>query len=43
MDVRIKVAIYLLSARTEVAKPVLEEAAKSEGMIPFEAAQVLKC
>jgi hypothetical protein len=41
MDVRVKAAIYLLSDRPEVAKPVLEEAAKSEGMIPFEASQAL--
>jgi hypothetical protein len=42
MDVRVKAALYLLSKRPEEAKPVLEEAAKSEGMIPFEAAQALK-
>lgn len=42
MDVRVKAALYLLSERPEEAKPVLEEAAKSEGMIPFEAAQALK-
>ncbi len=42
MDVRVKAAIYLLSDRPAVAKPVLEEAAKSEGLIPFEAAQALK-
>jgi hypothetical protein len=41
MDVRVKAAIYLLSDRPEVARPVLEEAAKSEGMIPFEASQAL--
>jgi hypothetical protein len=42
MDVRVKAALYLLSERPEEAKPVLEAAAKSEGMIPFEAAQALK-
>ncbi|WP_164015500.1 DUF2019 domain-containing protein [Pyxidicoccus trucidator] len=42
MDVRVKAAIYLLSERPEQARPVLEDAAKSEGMIPFEAAQALK-
>lgn len=42
MDVRVKAAIYLLSDRPAVARPVLEEAAKSEGMIPFEAAHALK-
>jgi hypothetical protein len=42
MDVRVKAAIYLLSERPEQARPVLEEAARSEGMIPFEAAQALK-
>jgi hypothetical protein len=42
MDVRVKAAIYLLSERSTQALPVLEEAAKSKGMIPFEASQVLK-
>ena len=42
MDVRVKAAIYLLSERPSQALPVLEEAAKSTGMIPFEASQVLK-
>jgi len=42
MDVRVKAAIYLLSDRPAQALPVLEEAAKSKGMIPFEASQVLK-
>lgn len=42
MDVRVKAAIYLLSERPALALPVLEEAAKSKGMIPFEASQVLK-
>lgn len=42
MDVRVKAAIYLLSKRPEEARPVLEEAAKSEGLVPFEASQALK-
>lgn len=42
MDVRVKAAIYLLSDRPAVARPVLEEASKSEGMSPFEASQALK-
>jgi len=42
MDVRVKAAIYLLSERPVDARPVLEKAAKSEGMVPFEAAQALK-
>lgn len=42
MDVRVKAAIYLLSERPEQARPVLEDAARSEGMVPFEAAQALK-
>jgi hypothetical protein len=42
MDVRVKAALYLLSERPTQALPVLEEAAKSKGMIPFEASQVLK-
>jgi hypothetical protein len=42
MDVRVRAAIYLLADRPGQAVPVLEEAAKSEGMIPFEAAQALK-
>ena len=42
MDVRVKAAAYLLRYRTDDAKKVLEEAVKSEGMIPFIAAQVLK-
>jgi hypothetical protein len=41
MDVRVKAAAYLLRYRTAEARAVLEEAAKSEGMIPFIAAQVL--
>jgi hypothetical protein len=42
MDVRVYAAICLLSDRPEQAKPVLEEAAKGEGLIPFEASQALK-
>ncbi len=42
MDVRVRAALYLLSDRPAEAGPVLEEAAKSEGMVPFEAAQALK-
>jgi hypothetical protein len=42
MDVRVKAAAYLLRHRPEEAKAVLEEAARSEGMIPFIASQVLK-
>ena len=42
LDVRVKAATYLLSERPEQAKPVLEEAAKGEGMIPFLATQTLK-
>lgn len=42
MDVRVRAAIYLLSERPKDASPVLEEAAKGEGMIPFEASQALK-
>jgi len=42
MDVRVYAAVFLLSERPEQAKPVLEEAAKREGLIPFEASQALK-
>jgi hypothetical protein len=42
MDVRVKSAAYLLRCRTAEAKAVLEEAARSEGMIPFIASEVLK-
>jgi hypothetical protein len=42
MDVRVKAASYLLSDRSAQAKPVLEEAAKGQGMIPFLASQTLK-
>ncbi|HEX5753382.1 MAG TPA: DUF2019 domain-containing protein [Archangium sp.] len=42
MDVRVYAAVFLLSERPEQARPVLEEAAKGEGLIPFEASQALK-
>jgi hypothetical protein len=42
MDVRINAAIFLLNDRPAQAKPVLEEAAKGEGMIPFVASEALK-
>jgi len=42
MDVRVNAAIGLLSDRPARAKPVLEEAAKGEGMIPFVASEALK-
>jgi hypothetical protein len=42
MDVRVKAAIYLLADRPAQAVPVLEEAAKSAGMVPFEASQALR-
>lgn len=41
MDVRVNAAICLLSDRPTQAKPVLEEAAKGEGMIPFVASEAL--
>ena len=42
LDVRTMAATYLLPRRTEEAKAVLEEAAKGEGLIAFEAAESLK-
>lgn len=42
MDVRVNAAACLLSDRPEQAMPVLEEAAKGKGMVPFLASQVLK-
>ena len=42
MDVRVTAAACLLRHRTAEAKAVLEEAAKGEGMVPFEAQQALK-
>lgn len=41
MDVRVTAAACLLRHRTAEAKAVLEEAAKGEGLIPFEAQQAL--
>lgn len=41
-DVRVNAAICLLSDRPTQARPVLEEAAKGEGMTSFVAAQALK-
>ncbi len=42
MDVRVMAAAHLLRHRTAEAKAVLEEAAKGEGLVPFEAGQALK-
>jgi hypothetical protein len=42
MDVRVMAAAHLLRYCTVEAKAVLEEAAKGEGMVPFEAQQCLK-
>lgn len=42
MDVRVKAAAYLLSDRPAQALPVLEEAAKGKGMIPFGASFAVK-
>ncbi|HEX5748811.1 MAG TPA: hypothetical protein VFZ09_21395 [Archangium sp.] len=42
MDVRVYAAGFLLGDRPEQALPVLREAAKGEGLIPFEASQALK-
>ncbi len=42
MDVRVYAAVFLLSERPEQARPILEDAAKGEGLIPFEASQALK-
>ncbi|QSQ22963.1 DUF2019 domain-containing protein [Pyxidicoccus parkwayensis] len=41
MDVRTMAAAYLLRHRTREAVAVLEEAAKGQGLIPFEAQQCL--
>jgi hypothetical protein len=41
MDVRVTAAAFLLRYRTAEAKAVLEEAAKGEEMVPFEAQQAL--
>ena len=42
MDVRVSAAAYLLRYRTAEARAILEEAAKGEGLVPFEASIVLK-
>ncbi|PTL80064.1 DUF2019 domain-containing protein [Vitiosangium sp. GDMCC 1.1324] len=42
VDVRTLAATYLLPRRTIEARAVLEEAAKGEGLIAFEAAESLK-
>ena len=42
MDVRVMAAAHLLRYRTTEAKAVLEEAAKGQGLVPFEAGQALK-
>lgn len=41
MDVRVMAAAHLLRYRTAEAKAVLEEAAKGQGLVPFEAQQAL--
>jgi hypothetical protein len=42
MDVRVTAAACLLRHRTAEAKAVLEEAARGEGLVPFEAQEALK-
>jgi hypothetical protein len=42
MDVRVSAAAYLLRFRTTEARAILEEAARGEGLVPFEASLVLK-
>lgn len=42
MDVRVSAAAYLLRYRTAEARAILEEAARGEGLVPFEASLVLK-
>jgi hypothetical protein len=42
VDVRTMAATYLLPRRTAEARAVLDEAAKGEGLIAFEAAESLK-
>jgi hypothetical protein len=42
LDVRVTAAACLLRHCTEEAKAVLEEAAKGEGLVPFEAQQALQ-
>ena len=41
MDVRVAAAAYLLRYKTAEARAVLEEAAKGQGLVPFEAGQAL--
>lgn len=41
MDVRVTAAACLLRHHTAEAKAVLEEAAKGQGLVPFEAQQTL--
>jgi hypothetical protein len=42
MDVRVTAAVFLLRHRTAEAKAILQEAAKGQGMVPFEAQQALQ-
>lgn len=42
MDVRVSAAAYLLRHRMAESRAILEEAAKGEGLVPFEASCVLK-
>ncbi|MFL5355407.1 DUF2019 domain-containing protein [Archangium sp.] len=42
MDVRVSAAAYLLRYRTAEARTILDEAARGEGLVPFEASLVLK-
>ncbi|RKG68978.1 DUF2019 domain-containing protein [Corallococcus sp. CA054B] len=42
MDVRVMAAAHLLRYRTAEARAVLEEAAKGQGLVPFEASEALK-
>lgn len=42
MDVRVTAAATLLRYRTAEARAVLEDAAKGQGLVPFEASEALK-
>lgn len=42
MDVRVMAAAHLLRYRTAEARAVLEEAARGQGLVPFEASEALK-
>jgi len=42
MDVRVAAAAYLLRYKTAKSMAVLKEAAKGQGLVPFEAGQALK-